>query len=136
MIRRPPRSTLFPYTTLFRSSSGARRGRGAKWCEDFRVVLQSPHASVTGRNQSRVRRKAARAGAPGGPAPRLRRAYPVTALGAVAFHVLMAVGLQQSPSLMPRPVLKLIVEHPVLAPYLHPEAPGRVPLLVSDHLLG
>src|SRR3712207_7306870 len=23
MIRRPPRSTLFPYTTLFRSSSGA-----------------------------------------------------------------------------------------------------------------
>src|SRR5256885_10792386 len=26
MIRRPPRSTLFPYTTLFRSSSGAGRG--------------------------------------------------------------------------------------------------------------
>src|SRR5256886_12997172 len=25
MIRRPPRSTLFPYTTLFRSSPGARR---------------------------------------------------------------------------------------------------------------
>src|SRR3712207_7723029 len=38
MIRRPPRSTLFPYTTLFRSretahcscSDGAPRGRGAK----------------------------------------------------------------------------------------------------------
>src|SRR5437660_12916442 len=34
MIRRPPRSTLFPYTTLFRSSIaslafGARRGRAA-----------------------------------------------------------------------------------------------------------
>src|SRR2546425_9864951 len=31
MIRRPPRSTLFPYTTLFRSprQSGRRRGRGA-----------------------------------------------------------------------------------------------------------
>src|SRR5256885_8554284 len=28
MIRRPPRSTLFPYTTLFRSSGeGHRRGR-------------------------------------------------------------------------------------------------------------
>src|SRR5690349_22792173 len=27
MIRRPPRSTLFPYTTLFRSHAG-RRGRG------------------------------------------------------------------------------------------------------------
>src|SRR2546430_11748212 len=25
MIRRPPRSTLFPYTTLFRSASPARR---------------------------------------------------------------------------------------------------------------
>src|SRR2546427_8670044 len=25
MIRRPPRSTLFPYTTLFRSRSSARR---------------------------------------------------------------------------------------------------------------
>src|SRR5260370_17085050 len=24
MIRRPPRSTLFPYTTLFRSNSGSR----------------------------------------------------------------------------------------------------------------
>src|SRR5687768_17984249 len=34
MIRRPPRSTLFPYTTLFRSSSASTRpcstaGRGA-----------------------------------------------------------------------------------------------------------
>src|SRR5947208_8889349 len=27
MIRRPPRSTLFPYTTLFRSSTAARRAR-------------------------------------------------------------------------------------------------------------
>src|SRR5256885_10689741 len=27
MIRRPPRSTLFPYTTLFRSGSGSERLR-------------------------------------------------------------------------------------------------------------
>src|SRR3712207_7728115 len=27
MIRRPPRSTLFPYTTLFRSDAGANRWR-------------------------------------------------------------------------------------------------------------
>src|SRR2546430_3128781 len=27
MIRRPPRSTLFPYTTLFRSRTGCRTGR-------------------------------------------------------------------------------------------------------------
>src|SRR3712207_7130565 len=29
MIRRPPRSTLFPYTTLFRSRSRATGGRGS-----------------------------------------------------------------------------------------------------------
>src|SRR2546427_8065619 len=28
MIRRPPRSTLFPYTTLFRSHEGRRRAEG------------------------------------------------------------------------------------------------------------
>src|SRR5260370_10565414 len=30
MIRRPPRSTLFPYTTLFRSPFFVRPGRGVK----------------------------------------------------------------------------------------------------------
>src|SRR3712207_8500409 len=30
MIRRPPRSTLFPYTTLFRSPADARRLRGGR----------------------------------------------------------------------------------------------------------
>src|SRR3712207_8870807 len=30
MIRRPPRSTLFPYTTLFRSDWALRRGHGRK----------------------------------------------------------------------------------------------------------
>src|SRR5690242_21896980 len=29
MIRRPPRSTLFPYTTLFRSHWGLRKSRNA-----------------------------------------------------------------------------------------------------------
>src|SRR3989454_12490943 len=29
MIRRPPRSTLFPYTTLFRSRRARRQGLGA-----------------------------------------------------------------------------------------------------------
>src|SRR2546423_10546678 len=35
MIRRPPRSTLFPYTTLFRSrpvAKGAHPGYCPKWC--------------------------------------------------------------------------------------------------------
>src|SRR2546430_15384340 len=30
MIRRPPRSTLFPYTTLFRSGLGPGRGAGIR----------------------------------------------------------------------------------------------------------
>ena len=30
MIRRPPRSTLFPYTTLFRSEGGEREERGRR----------------------------------------------------------------------------------------------------------
>src|SRR5258705_5903926 len=30
MIRRPPRSTLFPYTTLFRSAT-AESGQGSEW---------------------------------------------------------------------------------------------------------
>src|SRR5438132_10742729 len=30
MIRRPPRSTLFPYTTLFRSCCGSSRARVAR----------------------------------------------------------------------------------------------------------
>src|SRR5260370_9067220 len=31
MIRRPPRSTLFPYTTLFRSHSTAHRSSAVDW---------------------------------------------------------------------------------------------------------
>src|SRR3712207_6915149 len=31
MIRRPPRSTLFPYTTLFRSGIEAARDEGARY---------------------------------------------------------------------------------------------------------
>src|SRR5437762_9564776 len=54
MIRRPPRSTLFPYTTLFRSAMGAaraackndRRERKRLWCicrsEEHTSELQSP----------------------------------------------------------------------------------------------
>src|SRR2546426_1169581 len=34
MIRRPPRSTLFPYTTLFRSDRGARRARADARSDD------------------------------------------------------------------------------------------------------
>src|SRR5258706_1049457 len=39
MIRRPPRSTLFPYTTLFRSTRAGHRGQ-----QDHRA--DQPHGSV------------------------------------------------------------------------------------------
>src|SRR3712207_8785158 len=46
MIRRPPRSTLFPYTTLFRSLVHGSTGSGAHWAQvvpglvdRFRIVL-------------------------------------------------------------------------------------------------
>src|SRR2546430_7270295 len=43
MIRRPPRSTLFPYTTLFRSGikCGRLRGGAAVECETNRSVGRS-----------------------------------------------------------------------------------------------
>src|SRR5437667_6352716 len=59
MIRRPPRSTLFPYTTLFRSAGGGERcglpgGRGARGpllqrasrSEEHTSELQSHHDLV------------------------------------------------------------------------------------------
>src|SRR5260370_27693809 len=36
MIRRPPRSTLFPYTTLFRSACGARAAAGEASDQEIR----------------------------------------------------------------------------------------------------
>src|SRR2546428_7201961 len=40
MIRRPPRSTLFPYTTLFRSADAVSRACGSfpRWEELFRLT--------------------------------------------------------------------------------------------------
>src|SRR2546425_4560257 len=38
MIRRPPRSTLFPYTTLFRSARGQRE-LAARTYRDLRVLV-------------------------------------------------------------------------------------------------
>src|SRR6266567_6620031 len=41
MIRRPPRSTLFPYTTLFRSHGGRRRRPGGCQTVQRRVVPEA-----------------------------------------------------------------------------------------------
>src|SRR2546427_11010410 len=48
MIRRPPRSTLFPYTTLFRSSCAAIEGRTVAPGDGGAVVSRSPRRVVIG----------------------------------------------------------------------------------------
>src|SRR5256885_13265872 len=47
MIRRPPRSTLFPYTTLFRSRESARRTLGH--FDRLPSGLAAAHAGITRR---------------------------------------------------------------------------------------
>src|SRR5688572_32290412 len=42
MIRRPPRSTLFPYTTLFRSNEGDGRPVFISWDPSARQVILVP----------------------------------------------------------------------------------------------
>src|SRR3989454_1885479 len=49
MIRRPPRSTLFPYTTLFRSLS-AFAGPVHGWTADGRLLVGAVSATVPGGN--------------------------------------------------------------------------------------
>src|ERR1041384_8448424 len=47
MIRRPPRSTLFPYTTLFRSPSlgSASSGRNNRWTKGLGIDRSEEHTS-------------------------------------------------------------------------------------------
>src|SRR3712207_8968409 len=54
MIRRPPRSTLFPYTTLFRSACRRRRGVEGAPAHDIRGLR-------AGRGRGRGRRAGRRA---------------------------------------------------------------------------
>src|SRR2546430_5818741 len=62
MIRRPPRSTLFPYTTLFRShrgsrgSLGARLGEGGSRFGDLALSRPSPRRSLDQRTHPAPRR--------------------------------------------------------------------------------
>src|SRR5258708_16924109 len=84
MIRRPPRSTLFPYTTLFRSNVGGVLSRTViVW---LTVAAESfPHASVA----FQVHRKRTRPD-PSHPT-RTYAAFCLT--DTVPLHVSVAVGL-------------------------------------------
>src|SRR3712207_6997075 len=66
MIRRPPRSTLFPYTTLFRSEDEQRRGAVSRPREPGLVGIDEP---AVGGLQAGLGDLAYRA-APGGKADR------------------------------------------------------------------
>src|SRR5207253_6360360 len=75
IIRRPPRSTLFPYTTLFRSFDDAIRGRHARHAntEQPARIDRVPFPILTGREKliSSSRRMAWQSSAPGGAKARL-----------------------------------------------------------------
>src|SRR5260370_39828944 len=46
MIRRPPRSTLFPYTTLFRSIGLTKRPLECPFFESFRIGVVMPKGTL------------------------------------------------------------------------------------------
>src|SRR5438034_8679109 len=56
MLRRPPRSTLFPYTTLFRSVVGRRAGPGGDGGSRVGGGRQGLAADRAGRGQGKRRR--------------------------------------------------------------------------------
>src|SRR2546426_3803391 len=54
MIRRPPRSTLFPYTTLFRSRRRARRGLSRRRARQRRAEPACAQAIVPRDDRGRL----------------------------------------------------------------------------------
>src|SRR5579859_8209330 len=54
MIRRPPRSTLFPYTTLFRSISDFSRGASGLWIENGELAYRSEEHTSELQSQSNI----------------------------------------------------------------------------------
>src|SRR5690606_41976176 len=55
MIRRPPRSTLFPYTTLFRSRSPRARPAATRMATTSCQVSRTPRTEMCSLPQKRVR---------------------------------------------------------------------------------
>src|SRR3712207_8677477 len=68
MIRRPPRSTLFPYTTLFRSRAAQRPAPAG---DHHRRAAGLPALRGGGGRDRLLVARARAAGAAGGPGPRL-----------------------------------------------------------------
>src|SRR5256885_13254206 len=55
MIRRPPSSTLFPYTTLFRSHPGRRPGLLPRGRDQRRAAAVGPHEPAVGNSDQAAR---------------------------------------------------------------------------------
>src|SRR2546428_6774721 len=92
MIRRPPRSTLFPYTTLFRSRALRARRRGGR--------PRSPRTGARAAAAARRARDRRERGAPHGgddPAlPRAEEALPVSVLRSLR----AALGVRRMPAVL------------------------------------
>src|SRR3712207_7948998 len=76
MIRRPPRSTLFPYTTLFRSDFGEQQRvltRGVAAADDEHVLARDRVAFEHPRFEHAAPRELLLAGDAQAPAPDARR---------------------------------------------------------------
>src|SRR2546426_2881603 len=56
MIRRPPRSTLFPYTTLFRSFRAEPESRGDERALEFSVHLEAASYARSGAAEGQDRK--------------------------------------------------------------------------------
>src|ERR1039458_5861314 len=91
MIRRPPRSTLFPYTTLFRSAPGHPRGRSG------------PHQRVPCRPRARLDRKSTRLNS-----SHLGISYAVFCLKKVVYSFAM-IPANYKPSYQLNPVAALVM---------------------------
>src|SRR5258707_7439614 len=61
MIRRPPRSTLFPYTTLFRSVAEQHPGHAAAGAEQHALDEQLPDDATAARAERGAHREFTRA---------------------------------------------------------------------------
>src|SRR3712207_6986034 len=61
MIRRPPRSTLFPYTTLFRSHPGPGSGTMEHAMTALPLVFDAPRRGMPPRHLADLTREEARA---------------------------------------------------------------------------
>src|SRR5256885_1983832 len=134
MIRRPPRSTLFPYTTLFRSPGQELRGRqglhGCGWQSlhhpGLRQRSQAPgHAGSHRRGLAgEPRLPAGGRGAPGLRNPRRRRRVPGRArhgcryvLGRDRQHHRLYADQEEHRLVMPHAAIKALKEfhmHPIL----------------------